>query len=242
MCCMQNILHANNRPRSPFSLDSTPTHSYMKALYKYTQAEYPYANLAEVNRTRGRADPEYELEDTGVLEQGVWDVQAEYAKADDNDLVIRFTITNNGPETATITAIPTLWFRNTWVWGGRHEGCTRKPCIRDVPVEGGHHYRSVSTEHETLEPFMLYAGFPTVDGVEQEPPSEPIFTDNETNFQKLFGNHNTSAHTKDAFEAYIVRDEKEAISGHPDGTKAGFVYRLTLEPGKSGVIRLRMRW
>eukprot|EP00048_Salpingoeca_helianthica_P012878 m.189722 g.189722 ORF g.189722 m.189722 type:complete len:1040 (+) comp15433_c0_seq4:243-3362(+) len=115
-----------------YYLDSTPTHSYMRALYKYPQAEFPYAALVETNRSRTRTDPEYELEDTGVLEQGVWDVVAEYAKEDDNDIVARFSITNSGPATATVDVLPTLWFRNTWIWGCHHEGCTLKPVIKQT--------------------------------------------------------------------------------------------------------------
>ncbi len=114
-----------------FYLDSTPTHSYMKGLYKYPQAAFPYARLVEENRLRGRDKPEFELVDTGVFDNGrYFDVFAEYAKAGPNDVLIRITAANRGPETATLHLLPTLWFRNTWIWGCQHEGCTQKPWIQ----------------------------------------------------------------------------------------------------------------
>lgn len=223
-----------------YYLDSTPTHSYMRALYKYTQAEYPYAALVETNRARTRADPEYELEDTGVLDQGVWDVVAEYAKEDDNDILARFTITNSGSATATIDVLPTIWFRNTWVWGGRHEGCTRKPSIRGRDPEG-RPFLAATTEHDTLEPFSIYAA-PATDGAGAQIATPiALYTDNETNFKALFGGHNTAVNTKEAFHRFVVNGEEDAVSSDPIGTKLAYAYKLTLEPGQSGVLRLRMR-
>eukprot|EP00048_Salpingoeca_helianthica_P012879 m.189737 g.189737 ORF g.189737 m.189737 type:complete len:917 (+) comp15433_c0_seq5:243-2993(+) len=224
-----------------YYLDSTPTHSYMRALYKYPQAEFPYAALVETNRSRTRTDPEYELEDTGVLEQGVWDVVAEYAKEDDNDIVARFSITNSGPATATVDVLPTLWFRNTWVWGGRHEGCTRKPTIQGTPLEGKP-FLSATTGHDTLEPFTIFA-VPATNAANGETLSTPkaLYTDNETNFKALFGSHNIAAHTKDAFHRFVVNGEEDAVCPDATGTKLAYAYKLTLDPGQTGQIRLRLR-
>src|SRR5436309_5026519 len=114
-----------------YYLDSTPTHSYMQALYKYPQSEYPYARLADENRRRGKNDPELELIDTGVFDGNrYFDVFAEYAKADTDDILIRITVANRGPAAATLHLLPTLWYRNTWVWGCKHEGCWIKPTIK----------------------------------------------------------------------------------------------------------------
>ena len=123
-----------------YYLDSTPTHSYMKALYKYPQREYPYAKIVEENRKHSNQDPEYEIEDTGVfLDNRYWDVFAEYAKGGPNDVLIKITVCNRGPERSKIHLLPTLWYRNTWIWGCEHEGCTRKPVMKqvsDVSEEG----------------------------------------------------------------------------------------------------------
>ena len=136
-----------------YYLDSTPTHSYAKALYRYPQAEFPYARLVEENARRGKQEREFELINTGVFDEGrYFDVQAEYAKAGPNDLLARVTVTNRGPDAAELWLLPTLWFRNTWVWGCRHEGCTEKPSLRQVGPN------VVALQHETLGSFQATFG------------------------------------------------------------------------------------
>src|SRR5882724_3982599 len=145
--------HGEDVKEAYFYLDSTPTHSYMKALYKYPQAEFPYDRLVEENRRRGKHDPEFELIDTGVFADGrYFDVVAEYAKAAPQDIHIRITAANRGPQPATLHLLPTLWFRNTWTWGCTHEGCEVKPRI-ELAGPG-----EVRARHASLETFHLMAG------------------------------------------------------------------------------------
>jgi hypothetical protein len=141
-----------------YYLDSTPTHSYMKALYKYPQAEFPYTRLADENRRRGKQDPEFELTDTGVFDgDRYFDVFAEYAKAAPDDLLIRLTVANRSPEAATLHLLPTLWYRNTWIWGCKHEGCWIKPRIEAAGDW------ALATDHVTFGRHTLVAG-PDPDG------------------------------------------------------------------------------
>src|SRR5260370_538455 len=127
--------HGEDVKEEYFYLDSTPTHSYLKALYKYPHAEFPYAQLVEENKRRGKDAPEYELVDTGVFKEGrYFDVLAEYAKNSPNDILIRITVANRGLEAATLHLLPTIWFRNTWIWGCTHEGCSLKPRIQLEPA------------------------------------------------------------------------------------------------------------
>lgn len=185
--------HGEDPKECYYYLDSTPTHSYMKALYKYPQAEYPYARLVEENRRRGVHDPEFELEDTGVFEEGkYWDVFAEYAKASPMDILIRITVCNRGSETARLHLLPTLWYRNTWIWGCKHEGCTRKPMLKEVGE--GH----VQGKHESLGENHFYMG-PHPDG--GQPPL--LWTENETNSMKLHGIENYTPYVKDAFHRWV---------------------------------------
>src|SRR4051812_3896858 len=147
-------------------LDSTPTHSYMRALYKYPQAEFPYARLVEENARRTRLDREFELEDTGIFDESrYFDVIAEYAKVDPDDILIRLTLANRGPEASVLHVLPTVWFRNTWVWGCTHEGCTLKPRISKLDEH------LLTLQHETLHSMRFAA----------ETAAPWIFTDNETN-------------------------------------------------------------
>src|SRR5213082_201271 len=165
-----------------YYLDSTPTHSYMKALYKYAQAEYPYGRLIDENRRRGLGAPELELIDTGVFnEDRYFDVFAEYAKASENDILIRLTIANRGPENATLHLLPTLWFRNIWSWGEIAEECTDKPSItleRD---------RLVRAQHDVLGNYQLAF----------EGNAKPLFTDNETNSARIHTYPNGQLFVKD---------------------------------------------
>lgn len=181
--------HGEDPKECYYYLDSTPTHSYMKALYKYPQNEYPYGWLVEENRTRGVHRPEFELEDTGVFDEGrYWDVFTEYAKAGPEDILIRITVANRGPEKARIKVLPTLWYRNTWIWGCKHEGCTNKPMLKEMGV--GH----VRGRHETLQENHFYVG-PGPDGKIPE----ILWTENETNTVRLFNVEHYTSYTKDAF-------------------------------------------
>ena len=161
-----------------FYLDSTPTHSYMKALYKYPQAEFPYARLVEENRRRGKQEPEFELADTGVFDDDrYFDVFAEYAKAAPDDILIRITVANRGPEPATLHLLPTLWFRNTWIWGCRHEGCWIKPQHRRRPA-------TARSRRSTSRSGRI-ASWPGRARTASRP--QFLFTENETNTRELFG-------------------------------------------------------
>jgi hypothetical protein len=212
-----------------YYLDSTPTHSHAKAMYRYPQARYPYRELLQTNAQRGLHDREYELLDTGIFnENRFFDVTATYAKADDNDLLIEIAVTNHGPDPHEITLLPTLWFRNTWVWGCRHEGCTAKPLIQKVDGDG----HVVHTKHDILEPFRCQ--------FENQPGSELVFTENETNMQDLFGTKNFSPYTKDAFHRYVVDGETKAVNPKQHGTKCAAVYRWELQPGETKTVRLRL--
>jgi hypothetical protein len=222
--------HGEDVKECYFYLDSTPTHSYMKALYKYPQAEFPYVRLVEENQRRTRLDPEFELADTGTFNDSrYFDIVAEYAKASPDDILIRITVANRGPETATLHLLPTLWFRNTWSWGCLHEGCWLKPRLW-LTEEG-----SVLTEHATLERFQLMAG-PSPLG--EQP--DLLFTENETNAQRLFGGANASPYVKDAFHEYVIHGRQEAVNPKRAGTKAAAHYVLNVPAGGEVAVRLRL--
>jgi hypothetical protein len=210
-----------------FYLDSTPTHSYMKALYRYPQAAFPYARLVDENRRRGRRDPEFELVDTGVFaESRYFDVVAEYAKAAPDDLLVRVTVTNRGPDPAVLHLLPTLWCRNTWAW----EPGTARPRLRLAPGPRGASCTVV--EHPDLPgSYRLYA-----DGA-----PDWLFTENATNRRRLYGAENETPFVKDAFHAYVVDGDAAAVNPAREGTKAAAHYRLRLPPGESAVVRLRLR-
>ncbi len=222
--------HGEDVKECYYYLDSTPTHSYAKAVYRYPQAEYPYQRLQEENRNRGLNDPEFEITDTDLFaENRFFDVQTEYAKKDDNDLLIRITVTNHGPNEEEIWVLPTLWFRNTWVWECKHEGCTMKPRIQ-LDQAG-----SVKTTHETLASFRCDFGeHPD----QQERPV--LFTENETNFEALYDKPNSSPYVKDAFHRWVVEGEQEAVNPDNFGTKTAAVYHLSIPAGESRVIMVRL--
>ncbi len=208
-----------------FYLDSTPTHSYMKYLYKYPQAEFPYANLVETSRGRSRTEFEYELLDTGVFDQNrYFDVFVEYAKAAPEDLLIQISVHNRGPEAAQIHVLPTLWFRNEWSWHGTAE----RPTLQQVGAgpRGG----VVRAVDPALGERFLYC-----DG---EAPL--LFTENETNTQRIFGVPNRSPYVKDSINDYVVHGRQEAVNPEQKGTKAAAHYRLTVNPGECQVVRLRL--
>jgi hypothetical protein len=203
-----------------FYLDSTPTHSYMKFLYKYPQAPYPYAQLVEENRKRGKHQPEYELLDTGVFDDNrYFDVFVEYAKGDVEDILIRLTVVNRGPEAARLRLLPTVWFRNTWSWGDN----LVRPSMRQTS-------RAVELDHPEYGKRWFY----------QEGSPELLFTENETNFKRLFGVKDRSACVKDGINDYIAHGTKTAVSNEPRGTKAAAHYPLDIAPGQSVSVRLRL--
>ncbi|MEM8737143.1 MAG: glucosidase [Planctomycetota bacterium] len=225
--------HGEDVKEQYWYLDSTPTHSYAKAVYRYPQAAFPYDQLVAENKKRNKGDLEYELADTGVFDdRRYFDVQAEYAKADANDLLIRVTVTNAGPDPASLHVLPTLLFRNTWVWGCEHEGCFMRPDMRAHGERPG----VVVTDHETLGRFTWAAG-PHPDTGETP---ELLFTENHTNHAKLFGSENRSKWHKDAFHRHVVDGETDAVNPRKYGTKTAAVYKLDLAPGESRVLRLRL--
>ena len=222
--------HGEDVKESYFYLDSTPTHSYLKALYKYPHAEFPYVRLVEENGRRGKGDPEFELKDTGVFDENrYFDVQAEYAKAGPDDLLVRITVTNRGPEAAMLHLVPTLWFRNTWSWGRTSEGYWPKPEIRRLDDS------TMTAKHATLGEYRLFAGA----GPYGRKPAM-LFTENETNTQRLFESANASPFVKDAFHEFIVQGRSLAVNPQRVGTKAGFYYRLEIAAGEEVVLRLRL--
>ena len=219
--------HGEDVKESYFYLDSTPTHSYMKALYKYPQAEFPYARLVEENARRSRRDLEFELLDTGAFEgDRYFDIFAEYAKADVDDILIRLTVTNRGPDPAALHLLPTLWCRNTWAWD---RGALRPRLSAGRGTDGT---ALVRVEHPGLGGayHLFLEGSPDL-----------LFTENDTNFQRLYGTFNAQPFVKDAFHEYVVHGRKEAVNPAQEGTKAAAHYRLQVPPGESVVLRLRLR-
>jgi len=206
-----------------YYLDATPTASYLKALYKYPHEAYPYAQLVEENRRRGKGDREFEIEDTGVFERGYWDVTAEYAKASPDDVLIRITIQNRGPA-ARLHVLPTAWLRNTWRWGRHGEGYDPKGLIEHVGAA------SVRISQPTLGHFRLDAG--------DHP--EFLFTDNETNTERLWGSPGASPFTKDAFHRRVIHGDTHAVNLAGEGTKCAAWYVLDVPAGGSHTLLLRL--
>jgi hypothetical protein len=208
-----------------FYLDSTPTHSYMKYLYKYPQAAYPYDNLVATNRGLSRQDLEYELIDTGVFDENrYFDVFVEYAKASAEDILVQVTVCNRGPEAATLHVLPTVWFRNLWSWGGS----VPRPQLRQ---EGhGDAGGVIAASHPKLGERFFYA----------EGAAELLFTENETNTERLFGSPNRTPYVKDGISNYIIHGQENAVNPEKKGTKASAHYALTVEAGGSKILRLRL--
>src|SRR5262245_45702854 len=205
-----------------FYLDSTPTHSYMKYLYKYPQAEFPYGQLVAENRQRGKLAPEFELIDTGIFDGNrYFDVVVEYAKADVEDILVRVSATNHGPEEASLNLLPTIWFRNTWSW---NQNGTAKPSLRSTS-EG-----VVELNHDKVGKRWMYC---------DETP-ELLFTENDTNTQRLFNFTNDSHYVKDGINEYIVHGNQQAVNPEQTGTKAAANYKLTIDPGETATIHLRL--
>lgn len=213
-----------------FYLDSAPTHAYMKYLYKYPQQAFPYEDLVKTNHQRNREELEYELLDTGVFDEDrYFDVFVEYAKAGPEDVLIKISIANRGPEAAPIHLLPTLWFRNTWSWptGGA------KPVLQKMEGTGHSAVKAALTD-ELLKPYLGDYTF----HCDRVVPL--LFTDNETNQERLFGSPNPSPHLKDGINNYVVNGQQDAINHTGIGTKVAAHYTLTVQPGATEVIRLRL--
>jgi len=213
-----------------FYLDSTPTHSYMKYLYKYPQAAYPYTDLVTTNRGRGKHEPEYELLDTGVFDDNrYFDVFVEYAKAAPDDVLIRISVCNRGPDAAPLHVLPTLWFRNTWSrpGGGSKPALTRVESARHAVVQAHHGDARVG---QLPADCFLYC--------DADVPL--LFTGNETNNARLFGSDNASPWVKDGINNFVVHGEATAVNPAQEGTKVAAHYQVDVGAGKTHVIRLRL--
>lgn len=212
-----------------YYLDATPTHSYAKALYKYPLSEFPYAKLREVNARRGLKKPEYELLDTGVFDDGNYaDVGIEYAKSSPDDTVIRVRITNRSKVATRLAVLGQLVFRNTWRWECKHDGCTPRPTMRWDAKSG-----TVLTHHAELGAFSFQA----------EPrakPTEWLFTENETNSERLYGSQNSTLFTKDAFHRYVIDGDMAAVNSAQKGTKCAALNWLDLDPGEEQELTFRL--
>jgi hypothetical protein len=211
-----------------FYLDSTPTHSYMKYLYKYPQAAYPYSDLVETNRRRGRHEFEYELLDTGVFDQDrYFDVFVEYAKGSPDDILVQVTVWNRGPAAAVLHLLPTLWFRNQWSWDPE----SPRPLLQaKADLNSDHEPSLIEARHDQLGTRYLYwDGRPV-----------PLFTENETNTQRIFGVPNRTPYVKDGINNYLVLGQHDAVNKSLVGTKVGLHYSLSVNPGNSHTVRLRL--
>ncbi len=222
--------HGEDVKEQYFYLDSTPTHSYLRSLYRYPQTEFPYTRLVEENRRRGRDRPEFEIEDTGIFDDDrYFDVFTEYAKASPNDILIRIAVANRGPEPARLDVLPTLWFRNTWSWGRTGEGFPARPRIQSTEDS------FVDAEHEELGRFRL-----AVEPMAGASPPALLFTENETNLERLYGVPNASPWVKDAFHRHVIEGAPNAVNPARFGTKAAAHYRLEVPAGETTTLRLRL--
>ncbi len=221
--------HGEDVKECYYYLDSSPTHSYTKALYKYPQGKYPYTALREENQALGRNGPERELADMGMFDDGrYFDVVQEVAKRTPEDILWRITVTNHGPKAAPIHVLPSLWFRNTWAWDHSRETPSKKPQIKT-------NRDAVIAIHETLGEFRFL-----VDSPNPRKRTPWLFTENETNNKSVFGSENTTPYVKDAFHRYLIHGEKDAISPTPAGTKAAAHLKFIIPPGKSITVRCRL--
>ena len=208
-----------------FYLDSTPTHSYMKYLYKYPQREYPYSDLIETNKRRNRNDMEYELIDTGIFnDDRYFDVFVEYAKRSPQDILIQITVCNRGPEAATLHVLPTLWFRNIWTWWPG----TEKPSLKQVDDVYGS--RAVAAAHSQLGDRYLYC--------EGDVPL--LFTENDTNNERIFGTPNASPYVKDGINNYVIHGKQDAVNPEHKGTKVSAHYKIEVPAGGTKTVRVRL--
>ena len=208
-----------------YYLDSTPAHSYMNMLYKYPQAAFPYAQLLAENARRTRDDPEFELLDTGVFAADrYFDVFVEYAKATPTDILVRISAVNRGPDPAPLHLLPTLWFRNCWSWAPNVE----RPAMRQGPDGPG--FLGLTARHDTLGTYECYC----------EGAAELLFTENDTNAERLYGAPNPTPYVKDAFHEYVIAGKREAVNPQREGTKAAALYSGPVLPGATWTVRLRL--
>ena len=226
--------HGEDVKEQYFYLDSAPSHAYMSALYKYPQRAFPYDELVRENRRRGRAQEEFEITDTGAFDDGrYFDVFAEYAKRTPNDVLVRLTIVNRGPDAAALDVLPTLWFRNTWSWGRiGDEGHWPKPTLK---LDGD---ERVAADHASLGTFTFHARAVDTQAGRVEPTW--LFTENETNNRRLFNTGNESQYVKDGFHDRVVHDDEEAVNPAQRGTKCAPWYRLQVNAGETVTIDLRL--
>jgi hypothetical protein len=206
-----------------YYLDATPTYSYAKGLYKYPQAAFPYSQLVDENGKRTRRDPEFEIQDTGVFNDSrYFDVFAEYAKQDVDDVLIRITCVNRGPESSDLVLMPTVWFRNIWSWDKDYNMADRPELSKSA--------NGIEINHKSLGQFQFSA----------EGDFELLFTENETDTERFWGWRGTNKYYKDAFHEYVIHGKKEALRPDGKGTKASFVYRLNLQPGEARAFYFRL--
>ena len=215
-----------------YYLDATPTHSYLKMLYKYPQKEFPYGELVEENRRRGKDQQEFELLDTGIFEDDrYFDVFVEYAKAGPDDILMLVTVHNRGPGTATIHLLPQLWFRNTWSWKNNQS----KPTLR---ARGGD---TILAEHPDLRRYELLLDNSMSHMRHESVQAQGLlFTDNETNVRRHYGQNDAPGCFKDALHEYVIAGNKAAVNPQQTGTKAAVLYKLTIPSGGSQQVRLRL--
>lgn len=217
--------HGEDVKEHYYYLDNTPSHSYMKYLYKYPQKQYPYHKIIGENKKRGRLDAEYELIDTGIFEENrYFDIYVEYAKKNPEDILIKIHIHNRGPEASQCHLLPVLWFKNEWSWS-KHQ---TKPLIRESQKKND--ICQIETSHEELGNMYFYC----------ESPNELLFTENETNFERLDGTKNASNYTKDAIHEYIVNGNKHAVNPEHSGTKFTPSYKFNLKSGESKEFKFRL--
>ncbi len=217
--------HGEDVKEYDFYLDNVPSHAYMKYLYKYPQQAFPYADLVEQNRRRGRLDPEYELLDTGIFDHDrYFDVFVEYAKAAPSDILVRISAVNRAAEAATLHLLPTLWFKDDWSWFPTNS----KPRIEID--RSGRKSLVLRATHRRMEPYWLYC----------EMPEQVLFTENETNRERLYGVPNATPYVKDGINEFIVHGRRDAVNPERVGTKAAAHYVRVVGPGKTAVIRLRL--
>jgi len=204
-----------------YYLDSTPTHSYMKMLYKYPQEEFPYEKMIQENTSRGYSDPEFELEETGILKDDKYfDVFIEYAKEDSDDILLKISVHNRGTEEKELTVLPQIWFRDIWSWNSNME----KPLLKSQANN------IITIKHSEIKNMNLfYEGRP-----------EPLFCDNKTNSEKLYNIKNKAGYFKDGINDFIVNKNKASINPSKEGTKAGLAYKLKIKAKESSIIRLRL--
>lgn len=236
--------HGEDVKEEYFYLDATPTHSYLKSMYRYPHGAFPYSQLVEENRKRTKEQSEFELVDTGIFaEKRYFDITAEYAKAGPDDVLIRLTVANRGPEAAPIHVIPTLWYRNWWSWGASNgptevdrPGEAEKPRIEwDAGGGAGGGAGSFRASDSTLGTYVLQFA----EGGGNGKP-EVMFTDNITNMKRLSGFESEGRYVKDAFHEYIVHGQRDAVNPAKQGTKAGAWYQMMVPAGGEVVLRLRL--